>query len=158
MDKEMIEKKPIKRRQALQPLSRDHHHTLLLAWKIRKGLNAGIEPQRIKNYADWFYKTYAAAHFQLEEKYIYPVLNASDDRIIKALKEHAQLRELFADTSNLSLSLSSLANLLEAHIRFEERTLFNIIQEKATDEQLKIIDENIPSIKFEENESDCFWV
>jgi len=40
---------PIKRSIALQPLSREHHHGLLLCWKIRTGLKKGIDIDRIKN-------------------------------------------------------------------------------------------------------------
>lgn len=41
--------KSIKRTKALQPLSRDHHHGLLLCWKIRQGIKLNVEPERIKN-------------------------------------------------------------------------------------------------------------
>lgn len=157
MNKESVEKKPIKRHKVLQPLSRDHHHTLLLVWKIRKGLSNGIGPQRIKKYVEWFYKTYADAHFELEEKYIYPVLNQNDALVVKALEEHKELKKLFAAQNNLTDNLTALAVLLETHIRFEERILLNVIQEKATDRQLQFIAEHIPELRFEENESDSFW-
>ena len=42
-----MKSKPIKRHKALQPLSRDHHHGLLLSWKIRAGFSKNIEPNRI---------------------------------------------------------------------------------------------------------------
>lgn len=157
MNQETSEKKPIKRHKVLQPLSRDHHHTLLLAWKIRKGLITGIEPVRIKNYVNWFYKTYAAGHFELEEKFIYTVLEAKDERIQKALAEHEQLRALFTSDENIATSLPQLADLLESHIRFEERELFNVIQENAGEEQLRIIEQNSPDEKFVENEEYVFW-
>lgn len=44
--------KPIKRHTALKPLSREHHHGLLLSWKIREGLKRNIEIPRIKKYID----------------------------------------------------------------------------------------------------------
>jgi hypothetical protein len=47
--------KPLKRHAALQPLSREHHHGLLLGWKIRTGLSNGAPLERIKAYADWFF-------------------------------------------------------------------------------------------------------
>ena len=34
--------KPQKRHKALQPLSREHHHGLLLSWKIRTGFSKDI--------------------------------------------------------------------------------------------------------------------
>ncbi len=40
--------KPIKRSVALKPLSREHHHGLLLSWKIREGFNRNVEIERIK--------------------------------------------------------------------------------------------------------------
>ena len=40
-----MQHKPQKRHKALQPLSREHHHGLLLSWKIRSGFNKkGIIP------------------------------------------------------------------------------------------------------------------
>ena len=56
---------PIKRHKALQPLSRDHHHGLLLSGKIRAGFSKNIEPLRIKNYADWFFKNHLIPHFEI---------------------------------------------------------------------------------------------
>ena len=50
-----MDNKPLKRHKALQPLSRDHHHGLLLSWKIRSGFKKNIDVERIKVYADWFY-------------------------------------------------------------------------------------------------------
>ena len=61
--------KPIKRHKAIQPLSREHHQGLLLSWKIRTGLSKGVSTDRIKTYADWFYKTYLIPHFEEEEKH-----------------------------------------------------------------------------------------
>jgi hypothetical protein len=63
---------PIKRDKALQEVSREHHHGLLLCWKIRKGFSKGIEPERIKRYADWFYKTHLISHFEVEENTFSP--------------------------------------------------------------------------------------
>ena len=50
--------KPIKRNKSIQSISREHHHGLLLCWKIRQGMKKNIEPQRIKVYVDWFYNEY----------------------------------------------------------------------------------------------------
>jgi len=61
--------KPIKRHESIQPLSRDHHHGLLLSWKIRSGISKGVDINRIKKYADWFYTNHIKPHFGIEEKY-----------------------------------------------------------------------------------------
>ena len=61
---------PIKRHNALQGVSREHHHGLLLCWKIRTGLSKNIPLERIKVYVDWFYTNYLVPHFELEETYM----------------------------------------------------------------------------------------
>jgi len=86
---------PLKRHVGLQPLSREHHHGLLLCWKIRTGLKKGIEEERIKKYADWFFKHHLLPHFEAEEKYVFPILDAEDSRIKKALAQHRRLKRLF---------------------------------------------------------------
>ncbi|ELR70230.1 hypothetical protein C900_03915 [Fulvivirga imtechensis AK7] len=149
--------KPIKRDKKMQPLSRDHHHSLLLSWKIRQGMSKGIALERIKTYCDWFFEKYAEPHFCLEEKYLFPVLGEDHKLIKKALADHRRLRRLFTMNTDLERTLSLLEEELEAHIRFEERVLFNIIQEAATEEQLDKISTVHNDEIFEENTEDEFW-
>ena len=66
--------KPLKRHKALIPFSREHHHGLLLSWKIRSGFSKNIEVERIKKYADWFFINHLIPHFELEEKYIFSLI------------------------------------------------------------------------------------
>ena len=68
-----MDRPPIKRHSALQGVSREHHHGLLLCWKIRTGVSKNIPLERIKMYADWFYATYLVPHFELEETHIFPL-------------------------------------------------------------------------------------
>jgi hemerythrin-like domain-containing protein len=156
MEKKSEIHKPIKRLDALQPLSRDHHHALLLVWKIRKGLKSKTELSRITKYVHWFYDQYLVPHFAFEEMYIYPILG-DNALIIKALLEHRQLENRVNDTLNFENNLADFADLLESHIRFEERVLFNAIQNVATTEQLEAIKEALPKHSFIENETDKFW-
>ncbi len=153
-----MEKKPIKRSRSLQPLSRDHHHTLLLCWKIRKGFTKGVDPSRIKAYSDWFFHSHLLPHFKIEEKYLFPVLGKEDHMIKKALAEHRRLRRLFEDDRNPEKSLSLIEEELDHHVRFEERELFNRIQENATEEELALIVRHHCDEKFQENTCDEFWL
>lgn len=148
---------PIKRHSSLQPISREHHHALLLVWKIRKGISNKIDSRRIAKYVDWFYKAYIISHLDLEEKYVYPILGSEHELIIKATDEHTKLRNLFSSLQKNNELLLALAALLENHIRFEERTLFSIIQQSATDNQLQSIEKYSLAEKFVENEDDQFW-
>lgn len=148
---------PIKRHKALQPWSRDHHHGLLLSWKIKKGFSLGIELSRIKNYTDWFWENQLKAHFETEEKYIFPILGNEHPLVKRALEEHQNLQAFFEHPLADTEVLSEIENLINHHIRFEERILFNAIQEAATDEEMELL------IKLHSEEPHCevwkdeFW-
>nr|AWJ66170.1 hemerythrin HHE cation binding region [uncultured bacterium] len=148
---------PIKRDQALIQVSRDHHHGLLLCWKIRTGFSKGVEVGRIKRYTDWFFETHLVPHFNLEEKYILPILGNKNELVKRALTEHRRLIRLFCNDCEIEKSLSLIEEELEKHIRFEERVLFNEIQKVATAAQLKIISELHDNEKFQDNKKDEFW-
>ncbi|CAM3375063.1 hemerythrin domain-containing protein [Aequorivita lipolytica] len=137
----MEKKKPIKRHLALQPLSRQHHFGLLFSWKLRKGFSKNIATDRLQKYAAWFFEEEIKPHFEAEEKYVFPILDKENELVIRVLKEHRRLERLFKDTENPEKSLSHLEEELDAHIRFEERILFNEIQKVATAEQLEKITE-----------------
>lgn len=153
----MEKTRPIKRDKNIQPLSRDHHHTLLLSWKIRKGFSNGVAPERIKKYTDWFYHNHALPHFNIEEEYLFPVLGDDHDMIQKALADHRRLKRLFTAEEELEKNLSLLEEELERHVRFEERELFNEIERNANEDQLAVITEVHKDERFNENTEDEFW-
>ncbi|GGH41963.1 cation-binding protein [Mangrovimonas yunxiaonensis] len=150
--------KPLKRHKALQPLSREHHHGLLLSWKLRAGFKKNIEIERMKTYADWFYNTHLIPHFDTEEAHIFTLLDSNHDLVKRALAEHRRLKRLFNDADNVAKSLGLIEEELEQHIRFEERVLFPEIQKIATEEQLEHIEKiHHPDEKFVDNLDDEFW-
>lgn len=149
--------KPIKRIEELQPLSREHHYGLLVCWKIRQGINKGIALERIKKYTNWFWDKHLQHHFEIEEKYIFPIIGNKHSLIVQAKKEHQQLKNLFEDQTDLSNSLNQLEQELQKHIRFEERVLFNEIQKVATKEELALIATVHTSI-IENDYQDEFWL
>lgn len=151
--------KPIKRHKAIQSISREHYQGLLFCSKIRMGLKKQIEPLRMAKYAKWFYAEHLIPHFEIEEKYLFPVLTPENEMIQKAIKEHRMLTDLckaeaeLATNSNLVL----LEKTLEAHIRFEERVLFKEIESIATSDQLELINKQHKEEKFVDNLADQFW-
>ena len=153
----MISNRPLKRAIELQPLSHDHHHGLQLCWKIRTGFSRKIELERIKKYADWFFVTHLEPHFELEENYIFTVLDSSNELVKQALTDHRRLKRLFSQTSDLEKALGRIEEELEKHIRFEERVLFPEIQSEATELQLAKISEIHTHEVFVENVEDVFW-
>lgn len=149
--------KPQKRHTALQPLSREHHHGLLLSWKIRSGFNKNVDPIRIKTYTDWFFETHLIPHFETEEKHIFPILEHDNELVKRALAEHRRLKRLFSETETDPKTLSKIEEELEQHIRFEERILFPEIQKIATEEQLLHIEKIHQPESFVDKLDDEFW-
>ncbi|GJM05456.1 MAG: hypothetical protein DHS20C09_14470 [marine bacterium B5-7] len=142
---------------ALKPVSNEHNHSLLLCWKIDTGFRKNIEPERIKRYADWFFINRIQPHFDMEEKFIYPILGLKHQLIKQAVAQHKRLSRLFQAFDNIEKSLRQIMEELEHHIRFEERVLFKEIQNIATQEQLDRIVINHNYDYFQENTRDIFW-
>lgn len=148
--------KPIKREEFLKQLSREHHHALLLCWKIRKGIKSHVAIERMNTYIQWFYCNYLKPHIAFEEEFIYPIVPTFAG-IIDLLSEHRQIEELaIYDFTDLKM-LTYFADLLEKHVRFEERTLFNEIQKIISVSQIELIKSKIINDEFVENDSDKFW-
>lgn len=152
----MDKPKPLKRHKSIVPLSKDHHQALLLCWKIRTGFKKNIAPQRIKSYSNWFWTNHIQPHFNIEEKYVFPVLGNEHDLIKKALEEHRSLKKLFESETDINKNLSLIEKELENHVRFEERVLFGEIQKVATDEELKNIEIHHKNY-FDDDWEDEFW-
>lgn len=151
------EPKPIKRSEDLIKLSREHHHALLLCWKIKTGLAKNIEVSRIATYAKWFYTTHLLPHFVLEEQFVFPILSSEDLNRQKAEQQHTQLRILFEQKEIDQQALTDIQRILAEHIRFEERVVFNEAQKLANPEQVQKLQEIEFTDKFCDNESDPFW-
>ncbi len=152
-----MQHKPQKRHKALQPLSREHHQGLLLSWKIKTGFSKDIAPERIRTYANWFFKTHLIPHFEMEETHIFTILEEEHELIKKALADHKHIKGLFAETEDHAITLSKIEEALEQHIRFEERVLFPEIQKIATEAQMLQIEKIHQTEDFKDNLEDVFW-
>ena len=152
-------KKPIKRSAALAPLSREHHDALLLVWKIRHGLKNDIELGRIAGYCQWFWQHLLQQHFKMEEKVLIPFLGIGSAMASRLLSEHADIRDLVKAVSvePETPTLENLATVLNDHIRFEERFLFNEVESLATPEQLQQMSEDLQEEKLSGIWEDEFW-
>ncbi|AEV34421.1 hypothetical protein Oweho_3472 [Owenweeksia hongkongensis DSM 17368] len=156
----MDKPQPIKRDKYLQPLSHDHHHGLMLCWKINKGHKKGVSAERIMAYAKHFFETQLEQHFREEEELLFPLIGMKDEGVMHAMDGHKRLRVLFFDEENLDNACQLIAKELKAHIRFEERTLFNVIQEKAGAEELLKMNQQLHSRPAEQSLNtweDPFW-
>lgn len=122
-------------------LSRDHHFSLLFCWKIRQGISKNVDPKRIRPYVQYFWKEHLAEHFREEETVLMYGLN--DPLCMRALEEHGRIASLVADIGESGGAIADdyrdLANLVDDHIRFEERELFPFLEETLSTERLAAI-------------------
>jgi iron-sulfur cluster repair protein YtfE (RIC family) len=135
----------MKRIEPLIPFSHDHHHALSQARRLRRAadLNCAGRRKAVTAFLE-FYTSETLAHFRDEEELLFPC--ASDVQndelhaaIDAALREHVEIRERASAlqvASALGMStepaaLRELAVLLTAHVRFEERVVFHLLQEHA---------------------------
>jgi hemerythrin-like domain-containing protein len=147
----------MKRHPAFIPLSREHQKGLMLAQLIKKNAPdyQGLPKDLIgkMNYAKEVYTDDLVQHFKDEEELVFPFLkgkNKEVDKLIsEILNEHILLREKILslnENPDLINELDEIGNLLDAHIRKEERILFEKAQVLLNEEELKMIEK-----KFDEN-------
>ena len=129
------------RHSSLIQLSHDHHHGLALALRCRKQALGQIKPmgavglrERAKEFHD-FFAANLAAHFRAEEEVLFPLLRlavpASGTMIDELVGDHETIRQAMprlAAGGALSKLIFDLGDLLERHIRKEERELFPLFE------------------------------
>lgn len=148
---------PIKRNTSLQAVSREHHHGLLLSFKIRQGVKLHVEPVRIINYLKWFWTNHLKPHFEFEERFMFPVLEDSNPLFKQVLSEHKHIELLFLELEQKCENINLIEKELSEHIRFEERILFKEIEERATKAQLELIEKEHKKVILDEW-NDEFWI
>jgi hemerythrin-like domain-containing protein len=140
-------RKPITRNEQIKKLSRDHHFSLLFCWKIRQGLKNNLQPERICEYVQYFWQQNLQQHFREEEKILFAPIK--DRQVQRAINEHKQIRhqiEGLADylgKNDIQKSLARIADMVDDHVRYEERTLFPHLEKKLKKEQLENIGKQI---------------
>lgn len=130
----------MKRHPALAVLSRDHHHTLVLARRLREATPATAAEQARKLVSHW--DSEERDHFRLEEEILLPryAAYASPEHpmIVRMLVDHVLIRRdvaLIGDGAPLEL-LHELGARLAAHVRLEEREIFPLIESAIPDKEL----------------------
>ena len=140
----------MKRDEALAPLSRDHHASLILAQLLKRnapvynGLPTGV--QQKATYAMEQFNLNIKKHFLLEEEMLDKVKNINteiDTIAAEIIIEHQQLTALFqslAQTNEQENIMDILATSLQQHIRKEERVLFPLLQQHCSAAIMQDID------------------
>jgi hemerythrin-like domain-containing protein len=133
--------KTSRRHNSLIPLSHDHHHALVLCLRIHRGLEGQSEDEAwLKSTAEGairFYESDLTPHFKVEEEVWFPAMQSFPKApafIEELLSEHRALERFIErlrrpNDQGLEETLRQFADLLKAHIRKEENSLFPLYEE-----------------------------
>ena len=126
----------MKRSAELKPLSHDHHQALFVAMQLKRA-SPEDGPFAFQAFADFVEET-GDRHFRIEEEILLPAWLAhvgagAEPRALAArvAAEHLEIRasaRRLAATGPAPDELRELGDLLERHVRFEERELFPLIE------------------------------
>ncbi|AEL23977.1 hemerythrin domain-containing protein [Cyclobacterium marinum] len=157
--------KPLRRHPAFVPVSRDHHFGLLLVWKVRQGREKSIVPERLLNYVKYFFSNHMEPHISLEESVIFTYM-AKNDLLRKEVEsQHRNIQKAYKELSKfkedeLLTKLDEFCHMVEAHIRFEERKLFQYMQVELLNKELEELEGKVAAVHkpVTEDWEDKFWV
>ena len=155
-------KNPLNRSEHIKRLSREHHFSLLFCWKIRQGLKTNVAVERIRKYVQYFWQQHLQPHFKEEEKILFAPIK--DRQVERAMNEHKFIRQQIEDLPNYPekkerKTLEKIADLVDEHVRYEERELFPHLERKLSEEQLENIGKLIQkhSSSLQDQYEDQFW-
>ena len=154
-----------RRHDSLIPLSHQHQHALALAVTIRRRFGLKSDSASWQNtMAEKVAESYGAelrGHFEVEEDILFPEMERYLGKLElsqELLQDHVKLREyvksiepeprLTANVpqpANVGLLLDEFSNLLERHVRKEERRLFAEFEAKMPDEEALRVGREIES-------------
>ncbi len=131
----------MKRSAALQRLSRDHHRALEVALKLRRA--SEDDAGRVSGEFLDFWREHGALHFRIEEDVMLPAFarhgDPTDPRVVRVLTDHVEIRRRAADLEQVSTTdaeLNALGEMLNDHVRHEERVLFPLIEARLPEAEL----------------------
>ena len=147
------------RHPALISLSHDHHHGLALALRCRKQALGQLRPMGVKGLKERagefreFFANQLVPHFRAEEEVLFPqmrVLVPESEAIIEDLiRDHQQLRATMPQLegeAGLGKLVFDVGDLLERHIRKEERELFPLFEQYVGETGAETIGDEIKKI------------
>ena len=149
----------MKRAPELRDLSDHHHRGLVQARRLRRaatGDEANMPEETAEAFLE-FWQEGTTTHFREEEEVLLPVLASyredllGREPVVEMLLQHARIRGLVMGLSDevnggsvRSETLGSIGELLETHIRLEEREVFPTIEEALPEEELREVADRPP--------------
>jgi len=137
------------RHPSLITLTHDHHHGLAHARSLKAA--AGADPDarlELGRAFKEFFHAETVVHFAEEEEQVFPMVlghsGEAKDVVVQLLDEHGQMRGLVAQL-DIEIeqgrvdgeTIRRIGELLESHIRTEERTLFPLMEASVPEDELR---------------------
>jgi len=130
----------------LIPLSRQHQHALALCVRLDRAVQSGqVDAEAWQAEIQQIFEQEIGTHFDAEERELFPAAASRPELrslVEELLDEHEALRQVFACAATRQLTsddLSRFAARLSAHIRKEERDLFERMQKLLSTNELAAI-------------------
>jgi iron-sulfur cluster repair protein YtfE (RIC family) len=131
------------RDKSLIPLSHQHQHALALCVRIDRAQPIPIADLPIwQTEIEQHFAQEMTIHFSAEERVLFPIARRFPELaplVEELIADHASLRESFSEAEARRLSpetLPAFAHQLSAHVRKEERHLFEPLQRLMSPEEL----------------------
>ena len=139
----------MKRHPSLQDLSREHHLILLHARELRwASKGSGDLPKACRDFLA-YWKNRGYMHFKQEEEKLFPYCERCQDwekteAVDLVFKQHEEIQSLIerlealvtAEKDLIAVS-SDLSELLDGHVRHEERVVFEQIQDALSEHEME---------------------
>ena len=129
---------------SLIQLSRQHHNALALCVRLERALQAAaLDLGAWQLEVHQHYANEVQFHFAAEEKVLFPELAALVEELSA---EHERLRNYFLNAEQGTMNhgeLETFAKFLSAHIRKEERQLFEAMPQRMRQEELKSLGDEL---------------
>jgi len=120
----------MKRHPWLVPFSHEHHDVLFQALELRRATPAPAA--RVRDGFLGFWSQHGPPHFDREEAMVLPALGGRHPAVERVLAEHEGIRaavERLAESGAADPdALHRIGETLAAHVRFEERELFPLVE------------------------------
>ena len=137
----------MKRHPSLAPLSRDHHHVLVMAQRLRRADEDDAAGAAEAFLEQWIEEE--RRHFRLEEEVLLPAYAAYGDpdhpAVIRTLLDHVRIRR---DVERLTAGhdpelLHEVGGRLADHVRLEENELFPLVESTLPEPALAMLGERL---------------
>lgn len=156
-----FDNKPLARHEALAPFSRDHYTGLVQAQHLIKA-SRDDDVARRKAVADFVdaFDNDIAEHFRDEERILADILSDADrDALLtqhRRLEQDAEnLRRLRKSVDPDPQTLADTGKRLEEHIRWEERELFDRVQQQLDDKAIEQLQRQTAAIESARPRNTC---